>query len=108
MSGDVRKAFAISWAAVSLVALAVLALPFLVRGEAIQGALPPCEWKVRHGVPCPACGLTTGFLALSAGDLARARAANPAAPAVYGLFVLNGVAFLLALPRLRRSILCKS
>lgn len=105
---DVIKAFAIVWAVVSLAALAVLALPFVVRPGTIQSTLPPCESRVKHGVPCPACGLTTGFLAISVGDVTRARAANPAAPVLYGLFVLNGVAFLLAAPRLKRSILCKS
>lgn len=105
---DVLKAFAIVWAVVSLATIGVLALPFLVQAETIQSTLPPCESRMKHGVPCPACGLTTGFIALSAGDVTRARAANPASPVLYGLFVLNGAAFLLAGPGLLRRLPCKS
>ncbi len=108
LRADVLKAFAIVWAIVSLAAIAVLALPFVVRADTIQATLPPCESRVKHGVPCPACGLTTGFLALSAGDVTRARAANPASPVLYGMFVLNAVAFLLAGPGLFRRFQCKS
>lgn len=104
---DVWKALAIVWVVVSLGAIAVLALPFLVRPATIQARLPVCESIARDGVPCPACGLTRGFLALSEGDVTRARAANPAAPLLYGMFALNGVLFLLAVPRLKRRILCK-
>lgn len=105
---DVRKALAIVWAVVSLATLVVLALPFVVSPARIQATLPTCESRVRYGVPCPSCGLTTGFIALSAGDVTRARAANAAAPLLYGLFVLNGVAFLLAAPGLFRRLTCKS
>lgn len=37
---------------------------------------PPCEYKATHGEPCPTCGLTRGFAALSHGDLHDALAHN--------------------------------
>jgi hypothetical protein len=104
---DLRKALAIVWAVLSVGALVVLALPFVVDAPVLGSVIPACESKVRYGHPCPACGLTTGFYALSAGDVAGAAAANPAAPLLYGLFVGNVLTFLVATPRLLRSILCK-
>lgn len=37
---------------------------------------PPCEYKATHGEPCPTCGLTRGFAALSHGEIHDALAHN--------------------------------
>lgn len=40
---------------------------------------PVCPLRRLTGVPCPFCGMTTGVLALSQGDVVASLAANPAA-----------------------------
>jgi hypothetical protein len=45
---------------------------------------PPCEYKAKHGEPCPTCGLTRGFAALSHGQVEEALRHNPWSLALYG------------------------
>jgi len=42
-----------------------------------QLGLPPCEFMVRTGWPCPTCGMTTSFAALAHGRFALAWRAHP-------------------------------
>ncbi len=51
------------------------------RGEVVL--TPPCPIRERTGAPCPTCGLTRGFTAMSRLRLGDARAYNPAAPWLY-------------------------
>ena len=41
-----------------------------------QLGLPPCNFKVLTGLPCPSCGMTTSFALLMKGDVAGALRAN--------------------------------
>lgn len=100
-----RKAMAISWLLVSIAIGIILVLPLVLSAETIHGLLPPCESRTHFARPCSACGLTTGFIALSQLDFAGARAANAASPIVYGLFILNSLAFLATAIHLGRKSL---
>lgn len=58
----------------------------------------PCLTRTVLGIPCPSCGLTRAFCALSHGDFPAALAYNPLSPVMYGFFwigALTGVAGLL-------------
>ncbi len=53
-------------------------------------ALPPaCISRIVLGMPCPGCGLTRSFVALSAGDLSAAIAFNPMGPVLYLICLLQ-------------------
>ena len=43
-----------------------------------QLGLAPCDFMVKHGYPCPSCGLTTSFANMAELNVAAASRANPA------------------------------
>ncbi len=45
-------------------------------GSHTRMGLPPCEFYVTFGKPCPACGLTTSFALLLHGDVMNSVRAN--------------------------------
>lgn len=69
-----------------------LALSILVSPEDIESGrvqlTPPCEYRARHGRPCPSCGLTRGFAAMTRLRFDQAAEFNPKTPYVYAGFVL--------------------
>jgi hypothetical protein len=42
----------------------------------LQLGLPPCNFRVLTGLPCPSCGMTTSFALLVRGDLGNSVRAN--------------------------------
>jgi len=56
---------------------------------------PRCASQAKYGRPCLACGLTRGFWLISHGRFEQGAELNPASPAVYAVFVGNGVIALL-------------
>ncbi len=46
------------------------------------------------GKPCPGCGLTTGFSWAIRGNVVKSYAANPFAPAIFGLYTASAIACL--------------
>jgi len=42
----------------------------------VQLGLPPCNFRILTGVPCPSCGMTTSFALLVRGDLENSLRAN--------------------------------
>jgi hypothetical protein len=74
----------------------VLAVSFAVTPEDIESGRvvlsPPCLFKLAVGRPCPSCGLTRAFAALSHGELELASSYNRAGLAVYALFWLTALA----------------
>jgi hypothetical protein len=48
----------------------------LTIGAHTRLGLPPCEFYVIFGKPCPACGLTTSFALLLHGDVMNSLRAN--------------------------------
>jgi hypothetical protein len=63
--------------------LAALALAFTLsprksgHGTHEDLGLPPCQFFMRTGYPCPSCGLTTSFAALAHGQVLDACIAHP-------------------------------
>jgi hypothetical protein len=56
-----------------------------------QLGMPPCNFVVMTGKPCPACGMTTSFALLVRGDLAASLRANWAGTLVAVLWALTMV-----------------
>jgi hypothetical protein len=85
-----------TWAP-SLAAAAVIALSFILRIQDLPG-FTVCWFKAATGWPCPGCGLTRAFCAISHGDFATAWHHNPFSFAFYAGFLAA-----LFWPALRRS-----
>ena len=45
-----------------------------------------CPWYYLSGYPCPFCGMTRGFVAITHFDLQSAMEFNPGSPFIYGAF----------------------
>jgi hypothetical protein len=59
----------------------------LTMGSHTRLGLPPCEFFVIFGKPCPSCGLTTSFALLLHGDVMNSLRAN-AVGTLFALFCL--------------------
>jgi len=59
----------------------------LRMGSHMRLGMPPCEFYVMFGKPCPSCGLTTSFALLLHGDIGNSLRAN-AVGTVMALFGL--------------------
>lgn len=66
-----------------LVVPAVLALA-TGGGNGLTGGPVLCFHRLTTGLPCPGCGLTRGFVALTHGHLEAALWFNPLTPVVFG------------------------
>jgi hypothetical protein len=70
--------------------------------------LPPCNFKVTTGLPCPACGMTTSFALLVRGDVVNSLRANAVGTllAVFSLLVIPWclISFVLGRPLFLVSI----
>lgn len=84
----------------SLVFITLILLPFFLT----FGDLPKdfnwstgCYFKHFAGVPCPACGLTRGFIAIAHGRYSEAFGLNPMGPVLYLAFFLGSVHSICAL-----------
>ena len=68
---------------------------------------PPCQYKATHGEPCPTCGLTRGFAALSHGELRDALGHNRWSVVLYAgawlMLLGSGSVLASALGRYRRA-----
>jgi hypothetical protein len=42
----------------------------------LQLGLPPCNFRMLTGMPCPSCGMTTSFAFLARGDVENSLRAN--------------------------------
>jgi Protein of unknown function (DUF2752) len=90
-AGELRRALLAVWLIMATVCGATAAAPFVVNASALQGLFPTCEARVRNS-RCVACGMTTGFIAISDGRWADARQANAASIPLYGGFLMNFMA----------------
>ena len=76
--------------AVLLPVAGALLVSFLVTPAAIESGevvlTPPCLTKQVLGIPCPSCGMTRAFTALSHGQFALAWSYNCLSPFLYLLF----------------------
>ena len=69
-----------------LAAAAVLAASFVWSGDALP-RLHVCVMYQLTGIPCPGCGLSRAFCAISHGEFSRAWGYNPFGFLLYGLAV---------------------
>ena len=53
--------------------------------------LPPCMFLKLTHLPCPFCGMTTGFAHMARGELLAATKCNPGAPLLFLLTCLCGL-----------------
>jgi hypothetical protein len=88
---ELRRAIIAVWLILSAAGVLIAASPFLVPAPAFDNVLPTCPARVRGG-DCPACGLTTGFVAIADGRWDDAARANAAAPLLFALFTANAAA----------------
>ena len=70
---------------------------------AVPDVGPLCPLRRATGVPCPFCGMTTGVLALSRGDVVAAFAANPLAPLLVLAVVVAFLPFVYRSDSFRRT-----
>lgn len=70
-------------ALIAIAAVAVFVLSALWRPA--DDGFVLCLWRRATSVPCPSCGMTRAFCALSRGEWSVALDYNFVAPAVYGL-----------------------
>jgi hypothetical protein len=100
--GQLRTAFFLVWAALSLGLAAVLLASAAPSTLAFRLA-PQCESKLREGQSCSLCGMTHAFVSISRGNLTDAAGHNPASLPLYAGILANQVCFALtATRRLRR------
>ena len=59
-----------------------------------RSLLPQCLVHQLTGHPCPTCGMTRSFIAMSRGDVREALLWHPLGPALFGAAGLAGVALL--------------
>ncbi len=91
---DVKRALMGVWLLSGCIGLGCVLLAMLAPAQTVLDYSPQCTWHSQYGVACPACGLTRGFVALAELDIQAAHSLNPAAPWLFGLFMLNGLAAL--------------
>ena len=84
--------------ALAAYAVAGLSVVFVASLFISTGALAPheryftlCLFKILTGLPCPACGLTHSFCALTKGDLLAALGFNLLGPPMFALLALTWV-----------------
>jgi hypothetical protein len=58
--------------------------------------LPPCLFHTITHIPCPFCGMTTGFAHMARGEVVEAARSNPGAPLLYVLTCIGAIAALRA------------
>lgn len=88
---DTRLALLIAWLVFSAVMLFALAAPFLMPTATVERLSPDCMWRTRFGRPCPMCGMTRAFIAISNADFAGARKTNRWSCPLYASFVCNEI-----------------
>jgi hypothetical protein len=110
MKSDLREALFLVWLALSAIGAAAVTAPWVLGPERAQRVMPVCESVARGAGPCAACGLTTGFIAISQARFADAWESHRMVIPIYSLFVINlPIAFgALARRRSRGEAVCRS
>jgi hypothetical protein len=90
---DTPVALRATWLVLTVAAMTCVVAPLVFSADFLEGLIPVCEAKVRGG-SCALCGMTTGFILISRGEIAQAQKANAGAPVLYLAFLLNFVSAL--------------
>ncbi|MHB8993820.1 MAG: DUF2752 domain-containing protein [Armatimonadota bacterium] len=94
----------------ALICGTIVALSFVLHpdshgyGTHRQLLMPPCFFRVLTHLPCPFCGMTTGFTLMARGQVAEAAQSNFMAPPGFIATVLIGLLGLWGLITKRRWI----
>jgi hypothetical protein len=88
LAGELRRAVLAVWLILAAAGGAIAAAPFFINASTLQGLFPTCEARLRNS-QCAACGMTTGFIAISDGRWTDARQANAGAIPLFGGSVMN-------------------
>jgi hypothetical protein len=88
---QVKVALFVVWIVLSGIILTILIVSFLLPAASVNAIVPKCEWKIKFNKPCPLCGMTTSFLAISRGRFKEADAANGLGIYLFSLFVSNEI-----------------
>jgi len=100
---ETRRAFIVVWLILSVGAAAILSAFLVLPEETILGLSQRGRLPSHGDSPCPFCGMTRGFLAISNGDAGRAVSINRGAVPLFAGFVLNEVLAVLYLARRMRA-----
>ncbi len=82
-----------------IIVLPVLAASFLFTPEQVEGRsgvaslMPKCLFKSVTGIPCPTCGMSRAFCAISHCEFRKAYEYNMLSFPLYFLFMLAGIFF---------------
>ncbi len=103
---EFRIAITSAWLIVSAILLLILLSFHLVPDNASISLSAACQIQHHNQEPCPLCGMTRAFLAISNGKLDQASAFNSFSIALYGIILANGLlAALFLVSRIRNSSL---
>jgi hypothetical protein len=94
MSRLARKALEHLWRRKwSTLCVAVLLMSLVLPSSGLFGAIPICLFRRITGLPCPGCGLTHSFSALSRGEVAQAALCHALGPVLWFItfFLATGV-----------------
>ena len=84
---EVKSAFIASW----IIASGIIFCLFLIPGIFYQQVLISISnfLQAPHQEPCPLCGMTEAFIAISKGKLALAMELNPWSTKLYAVILIN-------------------
>lgn len=94
ISKEFRQGYFAVWVILSLAAFFILLVPFIFPESTIYSLTPLCESKRLGKGECPLCGMTRAFIEISKGDFSGALISNRFSLALYGIFVINLVIFM--------------
>lgn len=109
MAREIKIAMTSVWLIVSAISLLVLVAFYVVPDDALITLSAACQLPHHHHEPCPLCGMTRAFIAITHGDLDQATTCNRWSVALYGVMLANGLLTTIVLvSRIRTMLLLYS
>ena len=107
---EIRIAITSAWLIVSAILFLILLSFYLVPDNALISLSTACQIQHHNQEPCPLCGMTRAFMAISHGKLDQATAFNSWSIVLYGIFLANGLLAVIFLASRIRNLLftCQS
>ena len=88
---EIRTAVTAAWLIVSAILLLIQLSFHIAPDNALTSLSAACQIQHHNQEPCPLCGMTRAFMAISNGRLDQATAFNNWSIALYGIFLANGL-----------------
>ncbi len=98
-SEELKMVFFWVWTLFSIVIFLVILTAFLIPQDVIASILPPCPQLVRTGKPCPLCGMTRAFYAISSLDFETALEFHKYSILLFIVFFVNQLVFVVVIVR---------